>query len=224
MEARAAVFDVDGTLVDTNHLHVTAWWEAFRQAGHRVPGRALHRAVGLPSTDLIAGVLGEDRDRDGDAGISAAHKTLYGQYFDRLPALDGAARLLRRLAGEGWRVVLATSATGEELAALRRALDADEAITATASADDVAAGKPHPEPVERALGLAGVSAGRAVFVGDTVWDMRAAGRAGVRRVAVLSGGIPRADLEQAGADAVYDGPGHLLDSLADSPFADLTAS
>ncbi|GGX74783.1 HAD family hydrolase [Streptomyces anandii] len=216
---RAAVFDVDGTLVDTNHLHVTTWWEAFRQAGHRVPMHAIHRAVGLGSTDLVAHLLGEDRDKDQDDALSAAHTTLYAQYFHRLPALDDAGRLLRRLHEDGWRVVLATSASGAELGALRRAIDADDAIDATASADDVEEGKPAPEPVEHALELAGVPAGRAVFVGDTVWDMRAGSRAGVRCVGVLCGGIPRADLEGAGAQAVYADPADLLASLRESPLA-----
>ncbi|MFF7374747.1 HAD family hydrolase [Streptomyces massasporeus] len=216
---RAAVFDVDGTLVDTNHLHVVAWWEAFRQAGHDVPMHAVHRAVGLPSTDLIAHLLGEDRDTDQDAGISAGHKALYGQYFDRLPALPGAGDLLRRLHRDGWTVVLATSAGGAELGALRRAIDADEAITATASADDVDEGKPAPEPVEHALELAGVPAERAVFIGDTVWDMLAGSRAGVRCLGVLCGGIPRADLEDSGADAVYADPADLLSALGDGPLA-----
>ncbi|GHD88287.1 HAD family hydrolase [Streptomyces naganishii] len=216
---RAAVFDVDGTLVDTNHLHVTTWWEAFRQAGHRVPMHAIHRAVGLGSTDLVAHLLGEDRDKDQDDALSSAHTTLYAQYFDRLPALDDAGRLLRRLHEDGWRVVLATSASGAELGALRRAIDADEAIDATASADDVKEGKPAPEPVEHALELAGVPAERAVFVGDTVWDMRAGSRAGVRCVGVLCGGIPRADLEAAGAQAIYDDPADLLASLRESPLA-----
>ncbi|MBQ1095063.1 HAD family hydrolase [Streptomyces sp. b94] len=216
---RAAVFDVDGTLVDTNHLHVATWWEAFRQAGHRVPMHAIHRAVGLASTDLIGHLLGEDRDTDQDARLSAAHKALYGQYFDRLPALPDAGELLRRLAGDGWKVVLATSAGGPELGALRRAIDADDAIAATASADDVDAGKPSAEPVEHALELAGVPAERAVFVGDTVWDMRAGSRAGVRCVAVLCGGLPSADLVEAGADAVYADPADLLASLERSPFA-----
>ncbi|MET9911569.1 HAD family hydrolase [Streptomyces sp. NPDC006476] len=216
---RAAVFDVDGTLVDTNHLHVATWWEAFRQAGHQVPMHAIHRSVGLPSEDLITRVLGEERDKDQDGELSAAHKTLYAQYFDRLPALEDAGRLLRRLHHDGWRVVLATSASGPELSALRRALSADEAIHATASADDVEEGKPAPEPVEHALELAGVPAERAVFVGDTVWDMRAATRAGVRCVGVLCGGIPRADLEEAGAEAVYDDPAHLLADLEGSPLA-----
>jgi HAD superfamily hydrolase (TIGR01509 family) len=216
---RAAVFDVDGTLVDTNHLHVTTWWEAFRQAGHRVPMHAIHRSVGLGSADLVAHLLGEDRDKEQDARLSAAHTALYAQYFDRLPALRDAGRLLRKLHGDGWTVVLATSASGAELSALRRAIDADDAIAATASADDVEEGKPAPEPVEHALELAGVPAERAVFVGDTVWDMRAGSRAGVRCVGVLCGGIPRADLTEAGAEAVYDDPAQLLASLADSPLA-----
>ncbi|MFF3638135.1 HAD family hydrolase [Streptomyces sp. NPDC002250] len=220
---RAAVFDVDGTLADTNHLHVVTWWEAFRQAGHDVPMHAVHRAVGLGSDDLVAHLLGDGRDEEQDAALSDAHKALYGQYFERLQALPKAGELLRRLHADGWRVVLATSASGAELGALRRAIDADEAIVGTASADDVAEGKPAPEPVERALELAGVPASGAVFVGDTVWDMRAGAKAGVRCVGLLCGGIPRADLEEAGAEAVYDDPADLLARLADSPLDRIAA-
>ncbi|MFF7330143.1 HAD family hydrolase [Streptomyces sp. NPDC090306] len=216
---RAAVFDVDGTLVDTNHLHVVTWWEAFRQAGHTVPTHAVHRAVGLGSTDLIAHLLGDDRDTSADADISAAHTALYGQYFGRLAAFRDAAALLRRLRDDGLSVVLATSAGGPELEALLGALDADDAITATASADDVESGKPAPDPVEHALELAGATPEQAVFVGDTVWDMEAGGRAGTRCVGLLCGGIPRRALEAAGADAIHDDPADLLASLADSPFA-----
>ncbi|CAM5459564.1 Phosphoglycolate phosphatase [Streptomyces californicus] len=140
--AGAAIFDVDGTLTDTNHLHVVAWWEAFRQAGHTVPMPDILRSVGLGSGDLIERLLGEDRDREQDDSIGSAHTVLYGTYFDRIPAFRGAGKLLRTLDGRGWRVVLATSAGGAELAALRRAIDADEAILATASSDDVEQGKP----------------------------------------------------------------------------------
>lgn len=221
MATRAALFDVDGTLVDTNHLHVTSWWEAFRQAGHRVPTAAIHRAVGLPSGDLIAHLLGDERDTGQDAAISAAHATLYATYFDRLSAFDGAGDLLRSLADRGWSIVLATSAGGAELAALRRAIGADDVITGTASADDVAEGKPAPDAVARALELAGVPAGRALFVGDTVWDMEAASKAGVRALAVLTGGIPRAALESGGAEAVFVDPVDLLANLDTGAFADL---
>ncbi|MFD4245382.1 HAD family hydrolase [Streptomyces sp. NPDC058525] len=217
---RAALFDVDGTLADTNHLHVACWWEALRQAGHPVATHDIHRAIGLQGGDLLARLLGDDRDTGEDDALGAAHDTLYGTYFDRLPGLDSAAELLRELDRRGWRVVLVTSASGTELAALRRAVDADDAITAATSADDVSEGKPAPEPVIRGLGLADAARQDAVFVGDTVWDMEAGARAGVTCVGLLSGGIPRQDLEEAGARAVYRHPADLLAGLDHSPFAD----
>ncbi|MFC9652319.1 MULTISPECIES: HAD family hydrolase [unclassified Streptomyces] len=222
MATRAALFDIDGTLVDTNHLHVTAWWEAFRQAGHTVPMSAIHRAIGLGSGDLIAHLLGDERDRGQDARISAAHTTLYGTWLDRLPAFEGAGDLLRSLADRGWRIVLATSAGEAEITALRGAIDADDVILGTAGArGDLPAGRPVPDPVGPALELAGVPAELAVFVGDSVWDMEAATRAGVRPVALLSGGIPRAALESGGAAEVYEDPTDLLARLDTSLFAEL---
>ncbi|MGW7440010.1 HAD family hydrolase [Streptomyces sp. NPDC054849] len=216
---RAALFDVDGTLADTNHLHVTCWWEALRQAGHEVAMHDIHRAIGLPGEDLLAHVLGDDHDTDENDALTAAHSTLYATYFDRLPPLDSAAELLRELDRRGWRVVLVTSATSSELDALRRAVGADDAVTATASSDDVGQGKPAPDPVQHALDLADAPAHSAVFVGDTVWDMKAASRADVASVGLLCGGIPRADLEEAGARAVYQDPADLLAHLDESPFS-----
>ncbi|MFE2523190.1 HAD family hydrolase [Streptomyces sp. NPDC059382] len=221
---RAALFDVDGTLTDTNHLHVVSWWEALRQSGHRVPAHAVHRAIGLPGEDLLDHLLGEDRDRSGDDGLSAAHDTLYATCFERIPSFDAAADLLRALATDGWKVLLVTSAKDRELEALRKAIDADDAITDTATSEDVDRGKPAPDQVRHALDLAGVPADRAVFVGDSVWDMRAATRAGVTAVGLLCGGIPREDLEEAGAASVYRDPADLLAGLDGSPFPRVPAT
>ncbi|WJV50533.1 HAD family hydrolase [Streptomyces flavofungini] len=218
MSERAAVFDVDGTLVDTNHLHTVCWWEALRQAGHRVAMTSVHGAIGLGSTDLLEHLLGEGRDQDEDSAISTVHKALYGTWHERLAPFDGARDLLRRLHADGWPVVLATSASGPELTALRTAIDADEAISATASADDVDAGKPAPDPIHHALDLVGARAQGSVFVGDTVWDMRAGRRAGVLPVAVLSGGVCRTRLEEAGAQEVYTDTADLLNNLSSSAF------
>ncbi|MFD9791447.1 HAD family hydrolase [Streptomyces sp. NPDC059070] len=216
---RAAVFDIDGTLVDTNHLHVVCWWEAFRQAGHQVGMHAVHRAIGLPSDDLVARLLGDGRDAERDSALSDAHSTLYAAYFERLAPVEGAGELLRMLDAHGWRVVLATSAGGDELGALRGAIGADDVIAGVASADDVESGKPAPDPVHRALDLVEAESAASVFVGDSVWDMKAGAAAKVCPVGVLAGGIPRRDLESAGAVAVYDTPADLLAHLGDSPFA-----
>ncbi|MFF7216738.1 HAD family hydrolase [Streptomyces sp. NPDC008238] len=214
---RAALFDMDGTLVDTNYLHAVSWWEAFRQAGHVVSMANIHRCIGMGSDHLLERLLGKDRDRSEDDPISDAHKALYGAYGPALAPVDGAADLLRAVAARGFRVVLATSADGKELAVMRAALDADDVIADATSKDDVSASKPAPDLVTQALDRAGVPADRAVFVGDTVWDIEAAGKAGVPCVAVLSGGISRAELEEAGAAAVYGDPRDMLTSLDGSP-------
>ncbi|QIY99951.2 HAD family hydrolase [Streptomyces sp. S1D4-11] len=174
----------------------------------------------LSRTCWVADLPGDDRDPDGDDQLAAAHHALYATYFERLRALDEAGDLLRPLAGRGWRIVLATSASGAEPSAPRGAIDADDVILGAASADDVDDGKPAPDPVRQARELVGVPSERSVFVGDTVWDMKAAVRDGVAPVAVLSGGIPRADLEAAGARALYRDPADLLRHLDTSVFAD----
>lgn len=113
------LFDVDGTLVDTPYLHAVCWSEALRQAGHDVPMATTHRAIGMGSDELLDHLLGDDRDKAGDEMMSTAHLTLYKQFWGRLRPLPGARELLTECARRGLRVVLASSATQEELEALR---------------------------------------------------------------------------------------------------------
>ncbi|MET8010209.1 HAD family hydrolase [Streptomyces sp. NPDC005271] len=214
---RAALFDVDGTLMDTNYLHAVTWWEAFRQAGHTVSMREIHYSIGMSSDKLLGHLLGEDRDRSQDDHLSSAHKTLYGEYFTRLPALEGAGDLLRAVADRGWYVVLASSASKEELAVMRAAIGADEAIGAALSSDDVEEGKPAPDLIVQGLERAAVPPGNAVFIGDTIWDVKACEKAGVRCIALQSGGISREELSDAGAEEVYHNPADLLRRLDDTP-------
>lgn len=212
----AVLFDVDGTLMDTVHLHTVSWWEALRQRGHVVPTSVVHHCIGMGSDHLLDRLLGEERDRGDDGALSAAHDALYAQFWTRLAPLDGAADLLRACAERGWRVVLASSANGEELRVMRGALGADDVIDAATTADDVEASKPSPDLVGRALERAGVPAARAVFVGDTAWDAEAAGRAGVRCVGLLTGGWAREELARAGMTEIREGPADLLAHLDDS--------
>jgi HAD superfamily hydrolase (TIGR01509 family) len=209
---RAVLFDVDGTLVDTNYLHAVTWWEAFAQAGHDMPMARLHRCIGMGSDQLLDQLLPGDRDRDADADIVASHDALYSVYWSRLRPLPGAADLLRACHEDGARVVLASSAGPRELAVLRAALDADDAIDDATSAGDVSRSKPSPDLVELALAKAGADPGQAVFVGDMVWDVQACQRAGVACVGLLSGGTSRAELLEAGAVRVYRDPADALES------------
>src|SRR5579875_1883059 len=127
-ELKAVLFDVDGTLVDTNYLHTVAWWEAFAQAGHDVAMAEIHRSIGQGSDRMLDELLPRDRDRDADSDITTAHSALYSVYWSRLRPLPGAAKLLRACHDQGLRVVLASSADPHELKVLRAALDADDAI------------------------------------------------------------------------------------------------
>lgn len=220
MDSYAALFDVDGTLMDTTYLHTTAWWEALRQSGHTVPMADIHRAIGMGGDRLLDHVLGESRDHGEDEAMSAAHGVLFAQYWDRLTPLEGAADLLRACAARGWSVVLASSAKAADLAVMRAALDAEDAITAVTGAADVDASKPAPDLVHQALERAGAPAERAVFIGDAVWDVEAAERAGVPCLAVLSGGVSRQELLEAGARAVYSGPAELVRVIDQSLLCD----
>ena len=155
-QVTAALFDVDGTLADTNYLHAVTWWEAFDQAGHVVPMAEIHRAIGMGSGLLLDKLLPADRDKDADADIRTAHSALYITYWSRLRPLPGAVDLLRACRRRGLTVVLASSADEPEFKALRAALDAEDAIDEATFAGDVEASKPAPDLVQVALEKAGV--------------------------------------------------------------------
>jgi HAD superfamily hydrolase (TIGR01509 family) len=214
MTVTAALFDVDGTLVDTNYLHAVAWWEAFAYSGHDVPMAAIHQVMGMGSDQLLDALLPGDRDRDADDGIRTAHSAMYSAYWSRIRPLPHAAELLRACRKAGLRVVLASSADPQEFEVLRAALDAEDAIDETTSSGDVGTSKPAPDLVRVALDKAGVPPEQAVFVGDTVWDVEACQRAGVPCLGLRSGGISRADLVDAGAVAVFADPAELLATTA----------
>ncbi|MBQ0895249.1 HAD family hydrolase [Micromonospora sp. U56] len=211
------LFDVDGTLVDTTYLHTVSWWEALRQAEHRVPMSLIHRSIGMGSDKLLDHLLGPERDRAADGKLRDAHDSLFAEYWERLAPLPGAAELVRACAARGLRVVLATSAAEHEVGALRAALDADDAVDTVTSSADAQQSKPAPDILVAALEQAGLDARRVVFVGDSVWDVAAAARLDIPCVGLTCGGTSRGELAGAGAVAVYDDPAALLAALADSP-------
>ncbi|MFC8529768.1 HAD family hydrolase [Nocardia sp. NPDC057227] len=213
----AVLFDIDGTLVDSNYQHTRAWHRAFREAGAVVPSWRIHRAIGMDGDTLIE-TLAPDIDADRADGL---HSRYYLESAGELTLLPGAREILHALHDRGLRIVLATSAAPDELARLRELLDSDAILHAVTDADDVRTAKPDPAIVRVALDRAGVSADRAVFVGDTVWDAKAATEVGVRAVGVLSGGIPRDELTSSGAEFVCDDVAELLREVDRSPIGEL---
>ncbi|HEX7355035.1 MAG TPA: HAD family hydrolase [Mycobacteriales bacterium] len=215
MSRRGALFDVDGTLVDSSYIHAVCWWQALRQAGHDVLTSSIHRAIGMGSDRLVPHVLGDDTDADIDA-LKAAHAAIYSTWWPSLRALPGAADLLRSAKEAGLVTVLATSASKRELAVLRRVLAADAWIDHATSDADSDASKPAPDLVQVALATADLEPQDAAFVGDAVWDVHAASGAGVRCIGLECGGSSEAELREAGAAQVYRDPADLLAHWDDS--------
>ncbi|RZU53845.1 HAD superfamily hydrolase (TIGR01509 family)/HAD superfamily hydrolase (TIGR01549 family) [Krasilnikovia cinnamomea] len=214
---RAGVlFDVDGTLVDTTYVHTVAWWEALRLEERDVPMAEIHRAIGMGSDKLLDHLLGGDRDTSRDEEMTTAHDTLYATWWERLRPLPGATDLLRAVAGLGLAVVLASSAKERELAVLRRVLGADDVLTAATSSADADESKPAPDILEAALAQSGVSPDRCVFVGDSVWDVRAAAKLDIACIGLTCGGTSAAELTDAGAVATYRDPADLHAALGGS--------
>jgi phosphoglycolate phosphatase-like HAD superfamily hydrolase len=209
------VFDIDGTLLDTNYLHVLAWWQAFRDTGHQIAMWRLHRSIGIASEELVKRLLGA-----ADDDVVRAHSERYAALRDQVTAFPRAAELLVACTELGLTVVLATSGTKDDLEWMLPAIGAPDGVVAgvTTSAD-VEAGKPHPDLLEVALRDHRLDRGRTVAVGDTVWDVESARSAHLPCVALLSGGIGVGDL--GGAEAVYDDPAALLNRLGSSPLARL---
>lgn len=206
------LFDVDGTLVDTNYLHAVAWWQAFRQQQLDVPMVLTHRAVGMGSDRLVDFVLeqaGVDADPDQDE-MATAHDAIYSVFWPALRPLPGAQELIRHCHAAGLTTVLASSASDRELAVLQRVLDCDDAIDITTGKGDAGTSKPAPDIVDVALRKSGLAVADALFVGDSVWDVKASVQLELPCIGLECGGTSAAELLAAGAITTYPNPRELL--------------
>src|ERR671918_348971 len=200
---KVVVLDVDGTLMDTNYLHTEAWARAFEEAAHRLPRARLHKQVGKGAALLISEFV---EDEETIEKIQDLHSEFYGELQEYGHPLPGAKELISSLKERGYEVWFVTSAKDEEL-------EAEDRIDGVVNSSAVENPKPAPDIFEEALRRAGASADETVAVGDAVWDIEAAREAGIRTVAVLSGGAYHKEaLEEAGAVAVYEDCAALLDS------------
>jgi HAD superfamily hydrolase (TIGR01509 family) len=212
---RSILLDVDGTLVDSNYLHVDAWARAFARAGHSIPAWRIHRAIGMGGDKLLTELVGERAAAEGGDALADDHDRLFDQRIGEVQPLPGAIALLRLLHESGFMVVLASSARRAEIERYLDLLDVRSVVDAWTTSDDVDRTKPDPDLLQVAIERAGVPA--LAMIGDAVWDCRAAARAGLPCLALRSGGISSDELEAAGAVRVLADAGELVTVIREEP-------
>jgi HAD superfamily hydrolase (TIGR01509 family) len=206
---KVVVLDVDGTLMDTNYPHVEAWARAFEEVGQRVPRARIHKQVGKGSDKLISELI---EDEEAFEKVDELHGEIYMDLQRHAYPLPGARELISSLAERGYEVWLVTNAKPEELEQYLDQLETEGKLSGIVKAAEVEEPKPASDVFELALEKAGGDAGEILAVGDAVWDVEAAAKAGIRTIAVLSGGaFSEEELEEAGAVAVYHNCAELLD-------------
>jgi HAD superfamily hydrolase (TIGR01509 family) len=218
MALRGVLFDIDGTLIDSNDAHARAWVDVLAEFGRPVPYETLRPLIGMGGDNLLPKVAGLSAEEGEGKAITEHRKRLFlERYLPTLQPLRGARDLLLRVQAEGLGMVVATSSDEESKKALLKAAGVDDLFDATTSADDADSSKPDPDIVHAALTRLKVPHDEAVMIGDTPYDVEAAGRAGVPTIAFRCGGWDDAGLR--GAVEIYDGPWELLARFDESRLA-----
>jgi HAD superfamily hydrolase (TIGR01549 family) len=212
------LLDIDGTLIDSNDAHAHAWVDVGREFGHEIDFAHVRRLIGMGGDKVLPQVAGLEEDTDEGQRIKERRGEIFReQYLPALKAFPGARELLQRFRDDGHTLVVATSASKDDMDALLEQAGIQDLIEEKTSSSDAEESKPDPDIVQAALKSADAEPGEALMLGDTPYDVEASGRAGVRCVALRCGGWGDADLGDA--VAVYDDPADLLARYAGSPFA-----
>ena len=217
MILRGVLLDIDGTFLDSNDAHATAWVDALRDHGIVADLAYVRRLIGMGADNLLPHFeIAKDSARG--RSLSERHGALFKkEWLPKLRPFPGARALVRRMKDEGLARVVATSADGDELKGLLRAAEIDDLIEEATTASDAPASKPAPDIVEAAVARSGLDPRELVMIGDTPYDVTAARDAGVRIIAMRCGGWN--DAELAGAIRVYQSPSDLLARWEGSPLA-----
>jgi HAD superfamily hydrolase (TIGR01549 family) len=211
-----AVFDVDGTLVDSNYQHALAWFRAFRRLDITLPLWQLHRGIGMGGDNFVAHVAGEAVENRYGAELRDAWTEEFDALIGEIQPFAAARPLLQEIRSRGFKLVLASSGKAEHVDVFLDLIGGREIADAWTTSDDVESSKPAPDLVS--VALAKVDGTSGCMVGDSVWDAVAAGKLGVPTVGVLTGGFSREELHDAGAIRVFDSLGAMLDELDTTPF------
>lgn len=214
---RAAILDIDGTLIDSNDAHARAWVDVGAEFGHEIDFAHVRRLIGMGGDKVLPEVTGIEEDTEEGERIKKRRGEIFRErYLHTLQPFPDARALLERMRDAGLTLAVATSASKEDMGGLLKQAGVADLIEEKTSSSDAEESKPDPDIVEAALKAAGVSAGEAVMLGDTPYDVEAARRAGVRCVALRCGGWGDEGLKDA--IAVYDDPAELLRRFEESPF------
>jgi HAD superfamily hydrolase (TIGR01549 family) len=198
VSAPTVVFDLDGTLVDSNYQHAIAWHRAFRQHGYRAAIWEIHRHVGMGGDQFVEALLGEEAENaDGDE-LRDGHSEEFAKLIGEVEAIEGASELIAELDDAGATVIIGSSAAQDECDHYVELLGAAGRIAGATTSADAEHSKPHPELVETALEKFG-SGGPALMIGDATWDVKAAEAAGVPTLGLLTGGFSESELREVGA-------------------------
>jgi len=204
------VLDLDGTLVDSNYLHVEAFARALLEVNQSVPRAVLHKQIGKGADQFLPDLVG---GRQLAEQVDARHKELYRPMSGFAYPLPGARELLAHLCDMGLQVWLGSSAQPDEAEQHLDALGAGGRLTGTVMASEANASKPAPDIFEAVLARSGLPADQTIVLGDTIWDVESAAGAGLRTIGLLTGGaFGAAELKQAGAIAVFEDCAALLAS------------
>jgi HAD superfamily hydrolase (TIGR01549 family) len=196
------LFDVDGTLVDTNYHHALAWYRAFRSFDKIVPVWRIHRKMGMGGDHLVADLLGEDVEGELGDDIRAAEKVLYRNLIEEVEPMDGASELIERLKKADHKIILASSGKPFEIDHYLDLLGIRDLVDGWTGSADVTKTKPDPDLVLAAIEKGGEK--QALMIGDSPFDCIASTRAGIETVAVLTGGFSPEELKEAGAKEVFE--------------------
>lgn len=209
---KVVLFDVDGTLVDSNDAHARAWVDAFAEAGVQVDFARVRRCIGMGGDKLIPAVSDLTEESPEGQRISKRRSEIFTtKHLPTLQAFPGARELVAAIKDLGLLAVAASSAKKDELKPLLAIAGAESLMDAATSSDDAEESKPDPDILHAALERAKARPEEAVMIGDTPYDIEAARRAGVPVIAFRCGGWGDAELK--GAEAIYDGPADLLANL-----------
>jgi HAD superfamily hydrolase (TIGR01509 family) len=217
---KAAIFDVDGTLLDSVDLHALAWQDAMQKFGHEVSFEQVRGQIGKGGDKLIPHFLSEDAQRDhGEEMEEWRGRRFKTEYLPLLRPFSAVPDLLRRVRHGGLRIAVASSAKKDELDKYLDIAGIADLVDATTCSDDVEESKPAPDIFEVVLKKLGIEGAHAVAIGDTPYDAEAAGKAKIATIGVLCGGFTEGSLRQAGCVEVFQGPAALLACFGDSLLA-----